>query len=85
MGGVRAEITSPLCDTITVAPRLRKNVYTRQGGAPGWYGVGPLALFRSRAPTGRTIPAQGIALGHRPTFDQALKGRTIPGINAYEQ
>jgi len=45
----------------------------------------PTAHGISSAPTGRTIPAQGIALGHRTTFDQALKGRTIPGINAYEQ
>jgi hypothetical protein len=37
----------------------------------------------SLAPTGRPIPAQGIALGKRPTMNQALKGRYI--FPTYEQ
>ena len=37
------------------------------------------------APTGRSIPAQGIALGQpSPQHHSALKGRRITGHRAYE-
>ena len=58
-----------------------------QGFALGWYGIGPLALFLHHTlppQRGIAIPAQGIALGHRPPHFQALKGRHI-FLSAYEQ
>ena len=50
----------------------RRLVYNDVGVAPGWYGIGPLALLepghclrRIRAPKARSIPAWGNAPGHR--------------------
>jgi len=40
---------------------------------------------RPPAPKGQTVTAQGNALGQPPPYSQALKGRSISGLSAYEQ